>query len=189
MSGWIGLVRVSALAFAGWSVVGGCVSDARRQPAPSQMQSQATRKETGVQAVLELTGSGLDKPTVFTFDQVAAMPMAQLDKVEMLKSHEPDEITSWRGPTVGSLLAAARIKPGRMVLLFEAADGYTFDCSPADMEAAIVAVQDGQGRWLYEIDANCPWRVVAPKKPGNYWLMNPRRITVEPAAGRMKDQG
>ena len=142
-----------------------------------------------MEALLELTGSGLGKPTVFTFDQVAAMKMTTLDKVDMLKSHEPDEVTSWRGPTLESLLAAAQIKPGRMVLAFDAADGYGFDCSLEDMESAIVAVQNGEGRWMSESDANCPWRIVAPKKPGNYWMMNPRRITVEPAAARTKDQG
>jgi DMSO/TMAO reductase YedYZ molybdopterin-dependent catalytic subunit len=135
-----------------------------------------------VESTIELTGAGLGKPMVLTFEQLAGMEMTRLDNVLMQKSHEADEITSWRGPSLDALLTAAQIKPGSMTLTLEAADGYAIECSPEEMESAIVALQDGEGRWLAETDETCPIRLVPPKKPGNYWIMNLRRITVEPAA-------
>ena len=144
---------------------------------------EPTKATPQVKWTIELTGSGLGKPTVFTFEQLARMEMTRLDNVLMLKSHEPDETSSWRGPSLDVLLTAAQIKPGPMNLTMEAADGYEFECGRRDMASAIVAIQDGTGRWLAEIDRTCPVRLVPPRKPGDYWIMNLSRITIEPVAG------
>ncbi len=128
---------------------------------------------------LELTGSGLGKPTVFTFGQLAHMPMTRLDNVLWQKTHEPDEVTSWRGPALQALLAAAEVKPGPMAFTLEAADGYQKRCTDADVSSAIVALQDGDGRWLSEVSRRSGLRLVPPKLTGNYWIRNISRITVE----------
>ena len=118
--------------------------------------------------------------TVFTFEQLRQMEMTRLDDVLMQRSHAPDETTSWRGPSLELLLRAAQIKPGPAALTLEATDGYHLRCTREDVAKAIVALQDGSGRWLADLDETCPLRLVPPNKTGNYWVMNPARITVEP---------
>ena len=147
-------------------------------------QEETAKMTPQAKWTIELTGSGLRKPTVFTFEQLARMEMARLDNVLMQKSHEPDETTSWRGPSLDTLLTTAQIKPGPVTLTMEAADGYEFECSRAEMASAIVALRDGTGRWLVEIDQTCPVRLIPPRKTGDYWIMNLSRITVEPIADR-----
>ena len=146
-------------------------------------QGSETVEVPEVEWRLELTGSGLGKPTVFTYEQLAGMEMVRLDDVLMQKSHEPDERTSWQGPSLDRLLEAAEIKPGPQKLTLRAADGYEMDCTLQDMKSAIVALRDGQGRWLAELDAARPLRLVPPHKPGDYWVANLRRVTVEPVDG------
>jgi len=146
-------------------------------------QGSETVEVPDVEWTLELTGSGLGKPTLFTYEQLAGMEMVRLDDVLMQKSHEPDESTSWQGPSLDTLLGAAEIKPGPKKLTLKAADGYEMDCTLKDMKSAIVALRDGRGRWLAELDAARPLRLVPPHKPGDYWVANLRRITVEPVDG------
>lgn len=131
-------------------------------------------------ATIELTGPGLEKPMVFTYERLAGMEMTQLDNVVEQKSHYPDETGSWRGPLLATMLATAKIKPGPMMLLLEAADGFTIECTLEDMESAIIAMQDGNGRWLADLDKTRPFKLVPPRKPGNYWVRNLSRITVKP---------
>ena len=134
-----------------------------------------------VEWTVELAGPGLGKPTAFTFEQLARMEMTRLDDVLMQKSHSPDEVTSWRGVSLDALLAVAKVKPGPMSILFEAPDGYMVRCSREDLESAILALQDGSGRWLADLDVARPIRLVVPSKPGDRWMANPARVTVEPA--------
>ena len=68
-----------------------------------------------------------------------------------------------------------------MTLSFEAADGYRIDCTQDDLKSAILALQDGEGCWLTEVGKRFPLVLVPPEVPGNYWVRNVRRITVEPA--------
>ena len=134
-----------------------------------------------MKTTLELTGAGLGKPATYTFDQLAAMPMVRLDDVLMLKSHDDDEVTSWEGPALDHLLSAAEIKPGPMRVTLEAEDGYQIDVTLEDLEDAIIAMKDGEGRWLARADEDCELKLVPPHKPGNFWVMNLCRIKVEPA--------
>jgi len=138
-------------------------------------------RSTGEPAI-ELVGSGLTRPRVFTLAQLRGMEMKRLDHVLMRRSHAPDAITSWQGPPLEALLAAAGVKPGPMMLTLQAGDGYRVSCRRAELESAIVALQDGRGCWLADMDETCPLRLVPPEKTGNYWIANPRRITVEPVA-------
>lgn len=134
-------------------------------------------------ATLELTGSGLTRATTFSFEQLANMPMVRLDNVLMRKTHEDDEVTSWEGPALEPLLTAAQIKPGPMRVTLEAEDGYQIEATLEDMKDAIVAMKDGQGRWLVRTGEMHELKLVPPHKPGNFWIMNLCRIKVEPAEG------
>lgn len=129
---------------------------------------------------IELSGSGLGKPTALTYEQLTHMEITQVNDVLMRKSHGPDEMTSWRGVSLDAVLAAAEIKPGPVTLVFEAPDGYKVKCSREELGSAILALQDGGGRWLADLDRARPIRLVPPEKPGDYWMANPGRITVEP---------
>ena len=174
-----------------WGAVLACVlvacacQEGLRSRAPGELPKQQSSSEEvpPVEWALELTGSGLGRPAVFTFEQLAGMEMRRLDKVLMQKTRGPDELTSWQGPSLADLLRAGRMKPGPMKLTLAAADGYEMDCRVEEMRSAIVALKDGEGRWLAERGGGCALRLVPPQQPGNYWIMNLRRITVEPLGG------
>jgi DMSO/TMAO reductase YedYZ molybdopterin-dependent catalytic subunit len=157
-----------------------CSQATTDQPGPCQRRAELARDMPTTGPAIELTGSGLGHPMVFTFEQLRSMEMTRLDNVPMRRSHEPDAMTSWQGPPLEALLTAAGIKPGAMMVTLEARDGYRIDCPRADLESAIVALKDGQGRWLADVDETCPLRLVPPRKTGNYWVLNLSRITVEP---------
>ncbi len=176
MCRWLKAVQLAACVLA----LGGC---AKRQPIGAVREAvptESTVEIPHVNASLELMGSGLGRPTVFTFEQLARMEMTRLEDVMMLKSHEPDETTSWEGPSLQVLLTAAQIKPGPMSFTVVATDGYGIECAPDDLESTIVALKDGNGRWLAEIGDKCPLRLVPPNRPGNYWVMYLSCVTVEP---------
>ena len=131
---------------------------------------------------IEVTGTGVEKPTAFTFEQLARMETTRLENVLLQMTHSPDAMTSWEGPTLDSLLEVARVKSGPMTFTLEAIDGYTMECQRGDMDSAVIARKDGQGRWLVELDAAAPVRLVPPHKTGDYWIRNLHRIAVEPTS-------
>ena len=129
---------------------------------------------------LELTGAGLAKPMTLTFEQLASKKMTELDDVLMRKTHSDDEMTSWRGPSLESLLGEAGLKPGSMNVTLTAGDGYEVDTALDELADAVIAVKDGQGRWLAEVEESCRLKLVPPHMPGNFWIMNICRIKIEP---------
>ena len=157
-----------------------CLAMLMCMPAPFGCKDEVngrTSEVPKVKATLELTGSGLGNPTTLTFEQLGNMPMVRVDNVLMRKSHYEDTKTSWEGPA----LAAAQMKSGPMKLTLEAEDGYKIEATLEDMKDAIVAMKDGEGRWLLRVDEDCELKLVPPHKPGNFWIMNLTRITVVPA--------
>ena len=180
------------LSFAGLLLMAGgaCTQDATSKTSTSTSGKSPcqTRQETlpqipNTDAVIELSGSGLEHPMLLSFDQLATMKMTTLDSALMQRTHAPDIKTSWRGPALADILAKAGIKPGPMMLKLEATDGYSIKTGLEAVESAIIAIQDGDGRWLSEIDAKQPIRLIAPKATGNYWVANIHKITVTPPSG------
>lgn len=131
--------------------------------------------------MLEFAGSALGKPTVFSFAQLAQMELSPMYDVLMQKSHSPDEMTSWQGVRLAALLQATEAKEGALRLEFKAKDGFEMRSTSEIMASALLALRNGKGQWLADLDEECPLRLVVPDKPGNYWIMNPIRISVEPA--------
>ncbi|MBU0638437.1 MAG: molybdopterin-dependent oxidoreductase [Planctomycetes bacterium] len=158
----------------------GCAERTQSLPSRCVRQTDPAPALPSTGTALRLDGAGLGQPQAFTFAQLRALPFKRLDNVPMSRSHAPDEVTSWRGPELAALLEAAEIKAGPMMLMVAAQDGYRIAGTRAELRSAVVALQDGRGRWLSDLDETCPIRLVVPDKPGNYWVQNVWRITVEP---------
>jgi hypothetical protein len=128
---------------------------------------------------IEITGSGVGKTTVFTYQQLAAMEMIQLDDVLQQKTHFPDERSGWRGVPLHKLLEMAEIKPGPVTFTLEAVDGYRIQATRDQLESAIIALQDREGRWLAEVGRRRPLKLVPPNATGDYWVRNLNRVIVD----------
>jgi DMSO/TMAO reductase YedYZ molybdopterin-dependent catalytic subunit len=129
---------------------------------------------------LEVTGPGVGQPTVVSYADLCTLDLAPSGDVLMQRRYEPDITTRWRGPPLDALLRRAQLQSGPMDVTLKAHDGYSIRCQLEDLAGAIVAVQDGNGAWLADLDATCPLRLVPPRLPGNYWVQNLTRVTVEP---------
>jgi hypothetical protein len=174
------MVRVTACV--GFVLICTCRGQLRNQDDSGGGRAQARCVVPPMEWTIELTGSGLEQPTVFSYRQLAEMDMVLLENVLRQMSHFPDERGSWRGPSLDALLRQGKIKPGPMNFVLEAMDGYRIDATREDLTSAIVALQDGEGRWLAELGKRRPVLLVVPERPGNYWVWNLRRISVEPSA-------
>ena len=148
---------------------------------PTPLPAAKPEEIPQVEHTLELTGSALGKPTVFTYTQLAQMPLSPLYDILMQKSHSPDEMTSWQGVRLAELLKAAEVKAGPLRFELKASDGFEMRSTSEVMASALLALRDGKGQWLAQLNEECPLRLVVPDKPGNYWIMNPILISVEPA--------
>jgi len=133
-------------------------------------------------AAIEMMGNGLSQSVVFDLNQLRSMPMVGLRDVLMRKTHSEDKRLSCEGPSLESLLGEAQLKPGSMKVRLIAADGFTIETTLDELDDAVVALKDGEGRWLGETDAKCPLKLVPPRLPGNFWVMNLCRIQVEPVS-------
>jgi len=153
------------------------------QVAPPAASLPAAKPEEipKVDHTLEFTGSALEKPTVFTYTQLAQMELTPLYDVLMQKTHSADEMTSWQGIRLATLLQAAKVKEGSLRFELKAKDGFEMRSTSEVMASALLALKDGKGKWLAQLNEECPLRLVVPDKPGNYWIMNPISISVEPA--------
>jgi hypothetical protein len=145
-----------------------------------EVASNESDRVPQIDAAIEIVIDGADRSVRFTFEQLAVMPSTRLDNIPMLKSREADESTSWQGPTLAALLAPVEPVSGAFVATLEADDGYQIDVKLSEVDDAIVALKDGRGRWLAEVDKRCYLRLVAPRKTANFWVANLRRIRLKP---------
>ena len=130
---------------------------------------------------LELTGSGLGRPTTLDLNDLRRMKLVSLDNVLMQRSHSPDERGSWRGVPLDAILREAQLKPGPMNVTLRAEDTFTRRTTLELLDSAILALEDGQGRALIGIEEDHIVRLVPPHLPGDHWIVNLAKITVEPA--------
>jgi len=161
-----------------------CASTTGARGAPRDQPADASAVAPPVSWTLELTGAGLEHPRVFTYGQLDGMNMARLDDITQQKTHFPDERTSWRGPLLEDLLSQAGLRPGPMNFTLQGSDGYTKTCTREELNGAIVALQDGEGRRLVDVGRQVV-TLIPPRLTGDYWIRNLQRIDVEPvgAAG------
>lgn len=154
-------------------------------------KADVTRSDAGgrvpkVEPALDVVGDGVASSVRFTFEQLASMPATRLDNVLMRQSHDEDVMTSWQGVPLAYLLRQARPSSGELRAILEAEDGYQIETTLGEIDDAIIALKDGDGRWLSEADKRCRLRLVAPRKTANFWVANLTRIRLEPPSGTGK---
>ena len=114
-------------------------------------------------------GGDVPSPMTFSFADLAAMDEMDLTEILMEKSTGEDEVTSWSGVPLESLLTEAGA--GEFVTITAlASDGYAIEIAAGELENAIVALKDN-GEWIAEVTPDKgPIRLVAPDTPGNRWV-------------------
>ncbi len=125
---------------------------------------------------LKISGD-VTSPMTFSFADMAAMDEIDLSEILMEKSTGEDEVTSWSGAALESLLAEAGA--GEFVTITVlASDGYAIEIAAGELDNAIIALKDN-GEWISEVTPDKgPIRLVAPDTPGNRWVYQVVEIQV-----------
>lgn len=128
---------------------------------------------------LSISGA-VSNPTVFSFDELAALPQTDLTDVLMEKSRGEDEVRSFSGVELALLLESAGATDDFSSITAIAADGYAIEITPDEMVDGIIALKDG-GDWIVNTDPNSgPVRLVFPATPANRWVFQIKEIIVNP---------
>lgn len=117
---------------------------------------------------LKISGD-VETPVTLDFGDLAAMDQVDLAEIMMEKSTGEDEVTSWSGVALDSLLEEAGAGEFATITAL-AADGYAIEVSAGELTNAIVALKDS-GEWIAEVTPDKgPIRLVTPDTPGNRWV-------------------
>lgn len=144
-------VLLSVLLLAGALVLTGCGSGAPK-----------------VDWELSITGD-VETPLTLSYQDLAKMDMIDLNDILMQKSTGEDEITSWSGVLISTLLEQAGAGDFSTVTAL-AADGYAIEISREELEGGIVALKD-DGEWIAKVAPDDgPIRLVTPQTPANRWV-------------------
>ncbi len=127
---------------------------------------------------LTVTG-GEPSPVAFTHAELAQMEQVDLNDVLMEKSLGEDEVTSWSGVPVATLLEQAGVGTYTSITAV-AADGYAIEIPRDEMEGGIVALKKS-GEWITTAEADKgPIRLVTPETPANRWVFQLEELQVNP---------
>jgi DMSO/TMAO reductase YedYZ molybdopterin-dependent catalytic subunit len=128
---------------------------------------------------LSITGD-VATPTTYTFDELANMELINLDDVLMEKSRGEDEVRSFSGVLLDTLLKNAGVPDDFSTITAKAADGYAIEISRDEMVNGIVALKQSDA-WIVEEDPDAgPIRLVFPETPANRWVFQVIEIVVNP---------
>jgi DMSO/TMAO reductase YedYZ molybdopterin-dependent catalytic subunit len=128
---------------------------------------------------LSISGE-VSNPTTFSYKELAGMKLVDLSDVYMEKSHGEDEVRSFSGVDLASLLEAAGAPEDFSSITAYAADGYAIEISKDELVDGIVAMKDG-GDWIAKGDTDeGPIRLVFPSTPANRWIYQVTEIVVNP---------
>lgn len=127
----------------------------------------------------ELSISGdVRNPTTYTYDELSQMPQTELGEILMEKSTGPDEVHSFSGVNILTLLESAGAPENFSTITAKAADGYAIEISRDEMVDGIVAMKQG-GEWIIDVDPDAgPIRLVFPSTPANRWVFQVNEIVV-----------
>ena len=127
----------------------------------------------------ELSISGdVSNPVTYTFAELAKMEMVDLDDILMEKSRGEDEVRSFSGISLTTLLEAAGAPEDYSTITAVAGDGYAIEISKDEMADGIVAMKQS-GKWIVDEDPDAgPIRLVFPLTPANRWVFQIQEIIV-----------
>jgi DMSO/TMAO reductase YedYZ molybdopterin-dependent catalytic subunit len=127
----------------------------------------------------ELTVSGdVSSPMTLSYAELAEMEQVNLDDVLMEKSRGEDEVRSFSGVPLSTILEMAGAPEDYSTITAKAADGYAIEISKDEMVDGIVAMKQS-GEWITEADPDAgPIRLVFPMTPANRWVFQITEIVV-----------
>ena len=126
---------------------------------------------------LTITGA-VDEPLSLSYQDLAAEPQAALNELLMQRTHGEDSVDDWSGVLLDALLERAGAADGWVSITALAADGYAIEISRAELEGAIVALQE-QGDWIAKADPDHgPIRLVCPLTPADRWVFQLNELQV-----------
>lgn len=126
---------------------------------------------------LKISGA-VSNPLEFSYKELSKMEETDLSEILMDKSIGEDEITSWSGVLLATLLEDAGVEENFVSITAYAADGYAIEISSAEAEGAIIALKT-EGEWIQEVDPDSgPMRLVCPETPANRWVFQLEEIQV-----------
>lgn len=120
----------------------------------------------------------VSNPVNYTYKDLAAMEMVDLNEVLMEKSRGEDEVRSFSGVDLAMLLEQAGAPEDYSTVTAKAADGYAIEISKDEMVDGIVALKQS-GKWIVDTDPGAgPIRLVFPATPANRWVFQVTEIIV-----------
>ena len=127
----------------------------------------------------ELSVSGdVSNPITITYDELAEMEQVNLDDILMEKSRGEDEVRSFSGVPLNTILEMAGAPEDYSTITVKAADGYAIEISKDEMVDGIVAMKQA-GEWITDADPDAgPIRLVFPMTPANRWVFQVTEIVV-----------
>jgi DMSO/TMAO reductase YedYZ molybdopterin-dependent catalytic subunit len=128
-----------------------------------------------------LTISGdVSNPVSFTFKDLAEMDHVTLEEVLMEKSRGEDEIRTFSGVKLQTLLDMAGTPNDFSSVTASAADGYAIVISAEELTDSIIALKDGED-WIIKTRPNDgAMRLVTPMTPANRWVFQLTEISINP---------
>jgi len=125
---------------------------------------------------LKISGD-VQTPLTFTYDDLASREMVDLTEILMAKSVGEDEVTSWSGVDLSTLLSEAGAADFATITVI-AVDGYAIEISANELDNAIIALKDS-GEWIAEVSPDKgPIRLVTPDTPANRWVFQVIEIQI-----------
>lgn len=122
----------------------------------------------------------VENPVNFTYKELAAMEMVDLNDVLMEKSRGEDEVRSFSGVPIADLLEIAGAPSDFSAVTAIAADGYAIEITKDELVDGIVAIKQSD-KWIVDADPDAgPIRLVFPMTPANRWVFQVTEIVVNP---------
>ena len=120
----------------------------------------------------------VSNPMEVSYKELTKMEMTDLSDILMDKSIGEDEITSWSGVLLETLLEQAGAEDGFATITAIAGDGYAIEITSDEAAGAIVALKEGD-EWIQNADPDSgPIRLVCPETPANRWVFQLQEIQV-----------
>jgi len=128
---------------------------------------------------LAITGD-VASPVTYRYEELAKMEMVDLEDVLMEKSRGEDEVRSFSGVLLDTLLEKAGVNEGFSTITAMAADGYAIEISLDEMVNGIIALKQSN-EWIVDADPGAgPIRLVFPETPANRWVFQVNEIVINP---------